>query len=101
MVISVRPLLRPNRLPGTMIGGPAAPRDWPSNLKNARVGQSMTSAAIPMTWSSVSPLSDEELVARSKTGDAESFNQLVKRWERPIFVLAFRTLGREEDARDV
>ena len=44
---------------------------------------------------------DEELVARSKTGDADSFNQLVKRWERPIFALAYRTLGREEEARDV
>jgi RNA polymerase sigma-70 factor (ECF subfamily) len=44
---------------------------------------------------------DEELVARSKTGDTESFNQLVRRWERPIFALAYRTLGREEDARDV
>jgi RNA polymerase sigma-70 factor, ECF subfamily len=54
-----------------------------------------------MTWSTPSTLSDEELVARSKSGDAESFNQLVRRWERPIFVLAFRTLGREEDARDV
>jgi RNA polymerase sigma-70 factor, ECF subfamily len=52
-------------------------------------------AALPMTWT------DEELVARSKTGDTESFNQLVKRWERPIFALAYRTLGREEDARDV
>ena len=55
-------------------------------------------AAMPvrsMTWT------DEELVARSKTGDTESFNQLVKRWERPIFALAYRTLGREEDARDV
>jgi len=52
-------------------------------------------AVVPMTWT------DEELVARSKTGDTESFNQLVKRWERPIFALAYRTLGREEDARDV
>jgi len=51
--------------------------------------------AVPMTWT------DEELVDRSKTGDAESFNQLVRRWERPIFALAYRTLGREEDARDV
>jgi RNA polymerase sigma-70 factor (ECF subfamily) len=25
----------------------------------------------------------------------------VRRWERPIFALAYRTLGREEDARDV
>ena len=44
---------------------------------------------------------DEDLVARSKTGDTDSFNQLVKRWERPIFALAYRTLGREQDARDV
>src|ERR1041384_81886 len=84
-----------------MIEGPATRRDWPSNLLRRPRGQAMTSAAIPMAWSSLSPLSDEELVARSKTGDAESFNQLVRRWERPIFVLAFRTLGREEDARDV
>ena len=52
-------------------------------------------AVLPMKWT------DEELVARSKSGDTESFNQLVKRWERPIFALAYRTLGREEDARDV
>jgi len=56
----------------------------------------MLAATVPMT-----PWTDEELVARSKTGDIDSFNQLVKRWERPIFALAYRTLGREEDARDV
>ena len=44
---------------------------------------------------------DEELVARSRSGDAESFNQLILRWERPIFALAYRVIGREEDARDV
>ena len=44
---------------------------------------------------------DEELVARSMGGDVESFNQLVIRWERPIFALAYRVIGREEDARDV
>ena len=48
-----------------------------------------------MTWT------DEELVARSIGGDSESFNQLVLRWERPIFALAYRTIGREEEARDV
>jgi len=59
--------------------------------------RSLTSinAAPRMTWS------DEELVTRSIGGDAESFNQLVLRWERPIYALAYRTLGREEDARDV
>jgi RNA polymerase sigma-70 factor (ECF subfamily) len=43
---------------------------------------------------------DEELVARATAGDLESFNQLVTRWERPIYALAYRTLGREEDAHD-
>src|SRR6478752_442037 len=52
-------------------------------------------SAYSMTWS------DEELVARSIGGDLDSFNQLVLRWERPIYALAYRVIGREEDARDV
>jgi RNA polymerase sigma-70 factor (ECF subfamily) len=44
---------------------------------------------------------DEELVARSRGGDLESFNQLILRWERPIYALAYRVIGREDDARDV
>ncbi|HTL44282.1 MAG TPA: sigma-70 family RNA polymerase sigma factor [Vicinamibacterales bacterium] len=44
---------------------------------------------------------DEELVARSMGGDLDSFNQLVLRWERPIYALAYRVIGREDDARDV
>src|SRR5213596_2347288 len=48
-----------------------------------------------MTWT------DEELVARSISGDANSFNELILRWERPIYALAYRQIGREEDARDV
>jgi len=48
-----------------------------------------------MTWT------DEELVARSRSGDVESFNQLITRWERPIYALAYRVIGQEEDARDV
>jgi RNA polymerase sigma-70 factor (ECF subfamily) len=44
---------------------------------------------------------DEELVARSIGGDSNSFNELILRWERPIYALAYRTIGREEDARDV
>jgi hypothetical protein len=35
--------------------------------------------------------SDEDLVARSIDGDTDSFNQLVKRWEVPIYALAYRT----------
>jgi RNA polymerase sigma-70 factor (ECF subfamily) len=48
-----------------------------------------------MTWT------DEELVARSIGGDSDSFNELIHRWERPIYALAYRQLRREEDARDV
>jgi RNA polymerase sigma-70 factor (ECF subfamily) len=44
---------------------------------------------------------DEDLVIRSRGGDLDSFNQLILRWERPIFALAYRVIGREEDARDV
>lgn len=47
------------------------------------------------------PWTDEELVAKTIGGDANSFNELIVRWERPIFALAYRTIGREEDARDV
>jgi RNA polymerase sigma-70 factor, ECF subfamily len=47
------------------------------------------------------PATDEELVALSQGGDSESFNQLILRWERPIYALAYRTIGREEEARDV
>jgi RNA polymerase sigma-70 factor, ECF subfamily len=44
---------------------------------------------------------DEELVARCRDGDADSFNELMLRWERPIYALAYRVIGREDDARDV
>src|SRR5690606_18681258 len=44
---------------------------------------------------------DEELVACAQAGDLDCFNQLVSRWERPIYALAYRTIGREEEARDV
>jgi RNA polymerase sigma-70 factor (ECF subfamily) len=47
------------------------------------------------------PSTDEELVARSMGGDLDSFNQLVLRWERPIYALAYRVIGREDEARDV
>ena len=44
---------------------------------------------------------DDQLVALAAGGDTDAFNQLVVRWERPIFALAYRVLGQEDDARDV
>jgi RNA polymerase sigma-70 factor (ECF subfamily) len=43
---------------------------------------------------------DEHIVERALTGDADAFGEIVKRWERKIFSLAYGMLGREEDARD-
>jgi RNA polymerase sigma-70 factor (ECF subfamily) len=59
------------------------------------------SQGLPASKHLTNMTSDEDLVARSIDGDTESFNQLVKRWERPIYALAYRTLGRDEDARDI
>ena len=43
---------------------------------------------------------DEQIVERALSGDPEAFGEIVRRWERRIFALAFGMLGREEDARD-
>jgi RNA polymerase sigma-70 factor, ECF subfamily len=44
--------------------------------------------------------SDEQIVERALAGDADAFGEIVRRWERRIFALAFGMLGREEEARD-
>jgi RNA polymerase sigma-70 factor (ECF subfamily) len=44
--------------------------------------------------------SDEIIVERALTGDAEAFGEIVRRWERRIFALTYGILGREEEARD-
>lgn len=43
---------------------------------------------------------DEIIVERALSGDAEAFGEIVRRWERRIFALTYGILGREEDARD-
>lgn len=44
--------------------------------------------------------SDENIIERALTGDADAFGEIVRRWERRIFALSYGMLGREEDARD-
>lgn len=44
--------------------------------------------------------SDEQIVERALAGDADAFGEIVRRWERRIFALAYGMLGREEEARD-
>lgn len=43
---------------------------------------------------------DEALVRRFLEGDRDAFGTLVERHERRVYNVAFRILGREEDARD-
>src|SRR6476659_285741 len=43
---------------------------------------------------------DEIIVERALTGDADAFGEIVKRWERRIFALSYGMLGREDEARD-
>ncbi len=45
-------------------------------------------------------ISDENIVERALTGDADAFGEIVRRWERRIYGLTYGILGREEDARD-
>jgi RNA polymerase sigma-70 factor (ECF subfamily) len=44
--------------------------------------------------------SDDHLITRTLAGDTDAFGILVRRWERPIYGLALRMLGRDEDARE-
>lgn len=43
---------------------------------------------------------DEELVARSKNGDINAFEELVCRYERKIYTVTYRLMGNHEDAND-
>ena len=44
--------------------------------------------------------SDEQIIERALAGDVDAFGEIVRRWERRIFALAYGILGREEEARD-
>lgn len=50
---------------------------------------------------SYSHFTDEQLTALLKVGDAVSFSELFKRYNRLLFVHAFRLSGDEEEARDI
>ncbi len=43
---------------------------------------------------------DEQIIEAARAGDSEAFGEIVRRWERRIFALAYGILGSVEDARD-
>lgn len=44
---------------------------------------------------------DEILINRSKNGDMEAFEQLVRRYENKVYTVAYRFLGNHADASDL
>ena len=45
-------------------------------------------------------LSDTQIIERTLGGEPDAFNVLVRRWERQIYGLTLRMLGRDEEAKD-
>ena len=45
-------------------------------------------------------LSDIQIIERTLGGETDAFNLLVRRWERQIYGLSLRMLGRDEEAKD-
>ena len=82
------------------VAGPVAARFTPGRQGRGDAAAVLSVADRTRLVSDMS-CTDEELVDRSRGGDVDSFNQLILRWERPIYALAYRVIGREEDARDV
>lgn len=70
-------------------GGPAGPAGG-----SAGPG----SAAAPM---SREPDLDAELVSRSKNGDLEAFEELVRRHQRPLFAYLYRLAGEPNEAEEM
>ena len=44
---------------------------------------------------------DKELLKRIHNGDSNAFNILAEKWQTPIYRLAFRYFGNEQDAKDI
>lgn len=45
-------------------------------------------------------LTDSQIIERTLGGEPDAFNLLVRRWERQIYGLTLRMLGRDEEAKD-
>ena len=53
-----------------------------------------------MTFVGVTLTTDEQLVERALAGDGDAFGEVVRRWERKIYALAYGITGSVEEARD-
>ena len=46
-------------------------------------------------------MTEQELVARARTGDQDAFGQLVERHQNKVYTLAFRMVNDREEAADL
>ncbi len=53
-----------------------------------------------MPFAGVTLTTDEQLVERALAGDGDAFGEVVRRWERKIYALAYGITGSAEEARD-
>ena len=44
---------------------------------------------------------EQEYISRFLSGDSYAFNLLVKRWQIPVYEVAYRYIGNEQDAKDI
>lgn len=49
----------------------------------------------------MAPLEDRQLIERCRSGDREAFDELVRRYEKQAYNLAYRLSGNYDDASDV
>ncbi|GIV15535.1 MAG: sigma-24 [Armatimonadota bacterium] len=49
----------------------------------------------------MTPSDDRQLIERCRNGDREAFDELVRRYERQVYNLAYRLSGNYDDASDV
>ena len=68
-------------------------------MQTATFSTSVRDAARPPT--ALESLSDELLVRKCSEGDREAFDALLRRYERPIYHLAYRLAGNHDDAHDI
>ncbi len=47
------------------------------------------------------PVPDDELVRRAQAGNGDAFEELVRRYERKVYNIAYRLMGNERDASEV